>query len=126
MTPTKTSTNRLRILIVDDVPQVLEDLGILLELDPAYEIVGKAGSGQEAIQLAQSLKPDVVLMDLEMPGVNGYEAARDIKTFCPSSLIAAHTIHTHIEDRRRAMDCGFDLFIEKGTSLDMVLNNIQK
>ena len=52
MIPSKTPANRLRILIVDDVPQVLEDLGILLELDPANEIVGKVGSGQEAIRMA--------------------------------------------------------------------------
>jgi DNA-binding NarL/FixJ family response regulator len=126
MMPIKTSANRLRILIVDDIPQVLEDLGILLELDPANEVVGKVGSGQEAIRMAQRLEPDLILMDLEMPGVNGYEAASAIKTLCPSSVIAAHTIHSHPEDRRRALASGFDLFVEKGTSLELVLKNIQK
>lgn len=123
MIPSRTSTKRLRILIVDDVPQVLDDLGILLELDPAFEIVGKARSGQEAIRLTQSLEPDLILMDLEMPGMSGYEAARAIKSNYPACKVAAHTIHSQPEDRRRAVASGIDIFIEKGTSLEKVLKN---
>ncbi len=125
MTSVRETSSRLRILIVDDIPQVLNDLGILLELEPAFEIVGKADNGLEAVRLAEKLQPDLILMDLEMPGLTGYEAAAVIKSKHIDCKLAAHTIHGQPQDRQRAAACGFDFFIEKGTSIEMVLKNIQ-
>ena len=63
----------IRILLVDDVEQARRDLGTALNLFDDLEIIGEAGNGLEAIYLAQSLGPDVILMDLEMPVMDGYE-----------------------------------------------------
>ena len=114
---------RLRIMIVDDIPQVLADLEVLLDLDPRLEIVGKAGNGLEAVRLAETLQPELILMDLEMPVMNGFCAASAIKSSQPACTIAAHSIHTEPADRERAAAAGFDLFIEKGTPLDGVLQS---
>jgi pilus assembly protein CpaE len=113
--------HRLRVMIVDDIPQVLEDLGLLLELDPRLEIVGRAGNGLEAVRMVETLRPELILMDLEMPEMDGYSAASVIKSIQPACTIAAHSIHTQTDDRERAAAAGFDLFIEKGTPLDGVL-----
>jgi DNA-binding NarL/FixJ family response regulator len=123
MIPSKTPANRLRILIVDDVPQVLADLGLLLDLDPQFEVVGSAMNGLDAIQKAESLRPELILMDLEMPVMDGFSAARIIKFKNPDSKIAALSIHSQSIDRERALEAGFDLFIEKGTPLDGVLKS---
>ena len=117
------SAHRLRILIVDDIPQVLADLGLLLDLDPHYEVVGNAMNGLDAIQKAEALRPDLILMDLEMPIMDGLSAARIIKSNIPGSKIAALSIHSQSIDRERAKEAGFDLFIEKGTPLDGVLKS---
>jgi DNA-binding NarL/FixJ family response regulator len=117
------SPRRLRVMIVDDIPQVLEDLGVLLELDSRLEIVGKACNGLEAVRMVEILRPELILMDLEMPVMDGYSAASLIKSNQPACTIAAHSIHTQPNDRERAAAAGFDLFIEKGTPLDGVLQS---
>jgi DNA-binding NarL/FixJ family response regulator len=122
-TAAHTSGKKLRILIVDDIPQVLADLGLLLELDPHCEVVGKAINGLEAINKAESLQPGLILMDLEMPVMDGFTAARVIKSNIPGCKIAALSIHSQAIDRERALNAGFDLFIEKGTPLDGVLRS---
>ena len=71
------------MLIVDDSPQVRQELRTLLPLAGDIEIVGEAADGREAIRLAEALRPEVVLMDLEMPVLDGYEATRQIKAGCP-------------------------------------------
>jgi DNA-binding NarL/FixJ family response regulator len=114
---------RLRVIIVDDIPQVLEDLGVLLELDPRLEIVGKADNGLEAVRLVETLHPELILMDLEMPVMDGFKAASVIKSIRPACTIVAHSIHTEPDDKERAVAAGFDLFIEKGTPLDGVLQS---
>jgi CheY-like chemotaxis protein len=77
--PGKQYHQRARVIIVDDIPQVLHDLHQLLELTGRVEVVAEAGNGLEAVRLAGELSPDAILMDLEMPGMNGYEATRRIK-----------------------------------------------
>ena len=69
---------RIRILIADDHPLFRDGLHGLLDSVPDTEVVGEATDGKEAIALADSLQPDVILMDLKMPGVNGLEAMREI------------------------------------------------
>jgi DNA-binding NarL/FixJ family response regulator len=68
----------LRVLIADDEPLFAEALEVLLGADERIEVVGRAGDGSQAVRLAQELDPDVVLMDLSMPGVDGFGATRQI------------------------------------------------
>jgi DNA-binding NarL/FixJ family response regulator len=115
--------SKLRILIVDDIPQVLSDLGFLLDLDPRFEVVGTAENGLEAVRKAEALQPQLILMDLEMPVLDGFAAAREIKSRLPGCALVALSIHSQPVDQERASAAGFDLFIEKGTPLDGALKS---
>ncbi len=84
------SMKNIRVLIVDDLPQVRQGLAIMLELaargaSPKVEVIGEAQNGNEAVQQARTLHPDVILMDLEMPVLDGYEATRRIKAEQPAA-----------------------------------------
>jgi DNA-binding NarL/FixJ family response regulator len=68
----------IRLLIADDHPVFRYGLKALLETEPGFEIVGEASNGEEAVKLAREVQPDVILMDITMPGLNGIEATRQI------------------------------------------------
>jgi DNA-binding NarL/FixJ family response regulator len=114
-----------RVLIVDDVPQVRRELHTLLPLLAAIEIVGEAENGQGAIELAAALQPDVILMDVEMPIVDGLAATRIIKQQCPASRVIVLTIHNDEAVRAKARSAGADDFVTKGESLTALLKAIQ-
>lgn len=82
----------IRVLIVDDHPLVRQGLRKVLELEPRLTVVDEAGDGQGAINMARLLEPDVILMDLNMPGMNGIEASRVIKRENPDIKIIALTV----------------------------------
>jgi DNA-binding NarL/FixJ family response regulator len=88
---------KIRLILVDDHPLVREGLRKVLELEKEFEIVDEAGDGQGAINVARLHKPDVILMDINMPGTNGIEATRVIKREFPSVGVIALTIHEEEE-----------------------------
>jgi len=119
----------IRVLIVDDVPQVRLGLMTLLPLAAEaagvqLEVVGQAGNGNEAIEQAIALSPDVVLMDLEMPELDGYAAARAIKACRPSTRLVALTVHGDPQARHRAREAGVDVFVEKGAPMPVLMQAI--
>jgi DNA-binding NarL/FixJ family response regulator len=79
----------IRVAIVDDHRLFAESVALTLETDRRIEVVGFAQNGFEAVQLARALRPDVVLMDLEMPLLNGVEATRRIRRLCPEVKVIA-------------------------------------
>ena len=81
----------VRILLVDDQALFREGLRTLLALQPDFEVVGEAANGQEAVQLATTLRPDVVLMDLEMPILDGVAATRQLRTALPACRVIVLT-----------------------------------
>lgn len=83
----------IRVLLVDDHEIVRAGIKVLLMAEEDMEIVGEAASGQEAVALARHLLPDVVVMDVQMPGLNGIEATRQITSDCPECAVLALTIH---------------------------------
>lgn len=89
--------NKVNVIIVDDHPLVREGLRKILEYNTEITVLDEAGDGQGAINLARSLRPDVVLMDINMPGTNGIEATRVIKREFPSMGVIALTIHEEEE-----------------------------
>jgi DNA-binding NarL/FixJ family response regulator len=116
----------VRVLVVDDMPQVRQGLCTLLPLAGQaaglpLEIVGEAGTGREAIVQAAALGPDVVLMDLEMPGLDGYAATKAIKASRPGTRVVALTVHGEPQAREKAQAAGVDAFIEKGAALPLLL-----
>jgi DNA-binding NarL/FixJ family response regulator len=114
----------VRVLIVDDMPQVLHDLRQLLELSGAVEVVGEAQDGQEAIRLAAELAPEVIVMDLEMPGMDGYEATRRIKQRQPSPRVVILSVHAGPVEMERARVAGADGFVMKGANYEVLINAI--
>jgi len=113
-----------RVLIVDDSPQVRQELRTLLTLAGDIEIVGEAADGLEAIRLAEALQPEVVLMDLEMPVLDGYEAARQIKSRWPACRVVALTVHGYEAARQKASQAEVDVFLVKGASVETLVQAI--
>ena len=115
---------RRRVVIADDNPHVRRELRTLLELAGPIEIVGEAADGREAIRLAEALRPEVMLMDLEMPVLNGYEAARQIKAGAPSCRVIALTVHGYEAARQKAGLSGVDAFLVKGVDVESLVGTI--
>ena len=120
----------IRVLIVDDLPQVRQGLASVLQLaarkaEPGIEVAGEAQNGYEAIGRAQTLHPDVILMDLEMPVMDGYEATRQIKALQPSCRVIAVTIHSGEAERQKALDAGMEDLVVKGAPLEVLLRAIR-
>ena len=113
-----------RILLVDDSAQVRQELRTLLPLAGDIEIVGEAADGREALRLTQALQPEVVLMDLEMPVLDGFQATHYIKSNYPSILIIVLTIHDDLETRQKAALAGADSFIAKSAPLNGLIRSI--
>ena len=117
---------RRRVLIADDNPQVRQELCTLLPLAGNIEIVGEAADGREALRLVQALRPEVVLMDLEMPVLDGYEATRQIKAGRPSCRVVALTVHGYEAARQKASQSGVDVFLVKGVSVETLVQAISE
>jgi DNA-binding NarL/FixJ family response regulator len=79
--------DKIRVLIADDHPVVRDGTRILLQRESDMEVVGEAADGEEAVALAQQLKPDVAIVDIAMPKMNGIEATKQIKVHCPSTAV---------------------------------------
>ncbi|MGE5221147.1 MAG: response regulator transcription factor [Omnitrophica WOR_2 bacterium] len=124
------SPDNIKVLIVDDITQVRQGLVTMLRLasknlDPKIEVTGEAQNGEEAIEQATILHPDVILMDLEMPVVDGFSAAQGIKSEHPSIWVVALTIHGDSATRMKASEAGFDAFVEKGAPKEELIQAIQ-
>jgi len=97
---------------VDDHPLFREGLRLLLERQEDFLIVGEAGDGEEAIDLVRNQSPDVVIMDIAMPGFNGIDATRKIRTDMPSAKVIALSMHSgkkFVEDMLQAGAVGYIL-----------------
>ncbi len=75
----------IRVLLVDDQPVVRRGLRVRFQLEPDMQVVGEASTGREALTLAQTLTPDVVLLDIQMPGMDGIEATAALRTIVPQT-----------------------------------------
>jgi DNA-binding NarL/FixJ family response regulator len=115
-----------RVLIVDDSPQVRRELCTLLPLAGDIDIVGEAADGLEACRLAQLLQPDVVLLDLHMPVMDGWEASRQIKAHHPSCRVVALTMYGDAESRGQAFEAGIDAFLVKGVAVEDLVQAISE
>jgi DNA-binding NarL/FixJ family response regulator len=112
----------IRILIVDDHPVTREGLHAALDVEDGVEVIGEAGSGEQAIEDAGSLRPDVVFMDVRMPGMGGIEAARAIRQASPDTKVILVTVDESRASISEAIQAGVSGYLLKDTSPDELVN----
>lgn len=115
----------IRVLIADDHVVMREGISFLLEAEPDIQVVGQASDGQEAWEKARQLKPDIVLMDITMPGISGLEATRQLRAALPETQVLVLTMHEGDEFFFRMLQAGASGYVLKGASSDELLNAIR-
>ncbi|MGH2608875.1 MAG: response regulator [Tepidiformaceae bacterium] len=96
----------IRLLLVDDEPAVRQGLRMRLALEPDIEVVGEAGDGAAAVKQVERHRPEVVVMDIMMPGVDGIEATTRLLECCPYTAVVILTLHDRPETRELAREAG--------------------
>ena len=116
----------IRLLLVDDQLAVRRGLGMRLVLEPDMLIVGEASNGREALTMAQALSPDVVLMDVEMPVMDGISTTAVLHTTVPQSAVVILSIHDDVLTRTRAQAAGAMAFVEKCGTTEVLITAIRR
>jgi len=122
---TETASTGIRVLIVDDHAVVREGLRTYLQLEETVDLVGEAGNGQEAVELGLKLRPDVVVMELQMPERDGVEATRAIKERLPESHVIVLTSFTDDQHVLPAIKAGATGYLLKDSSAEELLQAIE-
>jgi pilus assembly protein CpaE len=117
---------KINVLIVDDVAETRENIRKLLQFEPDIEVVAMARTGREGIQLAKETKPHVVLMDINMPDMDGIQATEVIVREVPSAQIVIVSVQSDTDYLRRAMLAGARDFLAKPPSADELINTIRR
>lgn len=116
--------NRKTILIVDDHALFREGLKAIIGRNPAYEVVGEAGRGDLALQMARSLKPDLMLVDISLPDQNGIEMALQLRKSQPKTAIMMVTMHSKVDYIVNAFKAGATGFVTKDSAPERLLQAI--
>jgi pilus assembly protein CpaE len=116
---------KIRILIVDDIADTRENLAKLIGFEPDMEVAGTAGGGQEAVNLAKKERPNVILMDINMPDMDGITATEIISNTVPESPIIMMSVQGEQDYLRRSMLAGAREFLVKPFSADELINSIR-
>jgi DNA-binding NarL/FixJ family response regulator len=116
---------RVRILIADDHPLIRKTVRATLEVHPHFEVCGEAENGAKAIEEAQKLRPDVVILNVNMPVFNGFEAAREIKTSLPESAIIILSSHADERFVEEAKKIGARAYIAKTKAGEALVKTIE-
>ncbi|MBI2845858.1 MAG: response regulator [Chloroflexi bacterium] len=117
---------KIRLLIVDDIPETIENLKKLLYFEPDIEVVGSANNGQQAIESSKSLRPDIVLMDINLPDLDGIQAAEQITAAAPRTQIIMMSVQSEADYLRRSMLAGAREFLTKPFSSDELITAIRR
>lgn len=104
-------TDLIRVLIVDDQEAFRSAARLVVDLAEGFEIAGEAATGEEGVEMATRIRPDLVLMDMNLPGIDGLEATRQIMTALPETRVIG--LSTYEEYQDRAMAAGAVAFISK-------------
>ena len=110
--------NKITILIADDHTLVRQTWSLILNADPRFQVVAECGSGEEAIELAKNYQPDIIIMDVSLPGMNGIEATEHIREIAPYSRILGVSLHTQPSYARKMIQKGALGYLTKNSSKD--------
>jgi DNA-binding NarL/FixJ family response regulator len=111
---------RTRVLIADDSARARDGLRALLAIQPELELVGEAANGRDAVRMVDECRPNIILMDLHMPVLDGLLATRQIKQQWPAITVIVLTVHA--SEQTAAMAAGADAFIIKGSAPERLLS----
>jgi DNA-binding NarL/FixJ family response regulator len=126
ITTASTTTSRIQVLSVDDHPILREGIGAIINSQPDMFLVGAAANGKEAIEAFRTLKPDVVLLDLQLPDLNGIEVLIAIRSEFPSARIIILTTFERDVEVQRALKAGAQGYLVKSTPPRQMLNTIRQ
>ncbi len=117
--------SKIRVLIAEDHKTVREGLKMIVAAETDMEVVGLAGDGTEAVELAQKLQPDIIVMDISMSGVNGIEAAAELKKIAPSIKILTLTRHNDKAYLQKLLQVGVSGYVLKQSEADELLRALR-
>lgn len=120
------ASQRIRVLIIDDVPETRENLKKLLMFEHDIEVVGATATAEEGIRLARDLQPDVVLLDINLPGASGISAVEQIMEVAPLAQVVMMSVQSDADYLRRAMLAGARDFLPKPFSADELVATIRR
>jgi len=125
-TPPSRKATLVRVLLADDNAQFRSVLRRLLERDPEIEVVAEASNGAEAVKLAGELHPDVVLMDVSMPGLDGVEATYELKAKCPGLTVLMLSIGNKEQEIQAGLAGGASEYLVKGAPATEIVDAIKR
>jgi len=125
-TPHDRKATLVRVLLADDNAQFRSVLRRLLERDPEIDVVAEASNGAEAVQLAEALRPDVVLMDVSMPGLDGVEATYELKARCPDLTVLMLSIGNKEQEIQAGLTGGASEYLVKGAPATEIVDAIKR
>lgn len=116
---------KIKIMIADDHPIIREGLKQLLELDGNIEVIAEANNGEECLKMPQKISPDVLLLDINMPKINGIEVMENIKKQKIQTKVLILTVHNEVEYLLKAVEVGIDGYILKDSDSDELKKAIE-
>jgi len=114
----------ISIILVDDHKLIRDSWSFILNSDPRFTVVGETNNGEDAVEIVKNLRPDIVLMDVNMAPVNGFDATRQISKFSPGSRVIAVSMHTMPAYAKRMMQLGAMGYVTKNSSKDEMIKAI--
>jgi two-component system invasion response regulator UvrY len=115
---------KITILIVDDHTLIRETWSFILNTDPRFSVIAESGTGEEAVELSKKLRPEIVIMDINLPGINGIEATAQIRKFSPASRILGVSLHTQPTYARKMIQKGAMGYVTKNSSREEMFKAI--
>jgi DNA-binding NarL/FixJ family response regulator len=117
---------RERVLVVDDAANLRELLTLLLDTEDDFEVVGTASDGAQAAEMAKALHPDIVLLDLAMPVMDGLQALPDLRRTLPEAIIVIFSGFEQGTLVEEALAAGADAYLEKGASVTQLVDLLRE